>query len=351
MQPSYLFQDILRRLDVSLATYVNDVTSNVITAITPVATNLMILYVILWGWAMMRGAIKEPVMDGMQRVVRIAIIIGIALNVGRYNAFLADWLWHTPEILAGYVAGIGGSGTTVTNTQYLDGLLSQVQLFGNAYWQKANGQAAAIGGIPDFGMLAMAFLVWAVGLLAIGYAFFLLILSKIALSVLLGVGPIFVLMTLFQPTKRMFDLWMGQALTYVFLVMCTAAVIRMIMSFMHGYFLEASNAGVLANPHIDQGLAALAISGIAFLMMLNVPSISAALGGGVAVATMGAVNWTYDRMTGTASSLRPTSIRRTLNRTRADAVITGRVGKAVVTSPVNLYRKITTPRKQRVANQ
>lgn len=350
MQPSYLFQDILRRLDVALATYVNDIASNVITAITPVATTLMILYVILWGFGMMRGAITEPVIDGMQRVLRIAIIVGIALNLGRYNSFLADWLWRTPEILAGYVSGSGGSGSTITNTQYLDGLLSQVQVFGTAYWQKANGHAAATLGVPDFGMLAMAFLVWVVGLLAIGYAFFLLILSKIALAILLGVGPIFVLMTLFQPTKRMFDLWMGQALTYVFLVMCTAAVIRVIMSFMHGYFLEATNAGVLANPHIDQAFAAVAISGIAFLMMLNAPSLSAALGGGVAVATLGAVSWTYDRMTGTATALRPTSVRRSFNKARADVVITGRAGKAVVTSPVNLYRKITTPRKNRIAN-
>jgi type IV secretion system protein VirB6 len=350
MEPSqfHFFEDSLAIVDSTMATSVNDVASNVITAITPVTTNLLILYVIGWGLMTLRGAISEPVLDGMNRVVRIAVIIGIALNVGRYNAFLADMLWQSPEILAGYITS--GSGSTVTNTQYLDKLFSQIYDVGEAYWIKAQAPAGAIA-MPDVGGLFIAGLIWIVGGLVAGYSFVLLLISKIALALILGVGPIFVLATLFQPTKRLFDLWLGQALSYVFLVMFTAGAIRAVLLLIQTFYSSAIASGVLINPFINQALPLIVICGFCFVVMLQIPNKAAFLGGGVAVNTMGAVNWTYDRMTGTASSLRPTSIRRTLNRARADAVITGRVGKAVVTSPVNLYRKITTPRKQRIANQ
>lgn len=342
----HFYQDTLSRLDYSLATYVNDVAAHVIGAITPVATNLLILYVILWGWSTMRGVISEPVTDGVVRIVRLALIVGIALNVGRYNSYLSDMLWSSPEALAGYLAS--GYSNSSTNTQYLDQLFSQIYDLGDAFWQKAHGASSAVG-FPDMGLIVIALLVWMAGALATGFSFFLLAISKIALAVLLGVGPIFILMTMFEPTKRFFDVWIGQALNYVFLVMLTAAAIKLVMTIVQAYLTAASNASVLVDPAVDQALAAIVLSTMGFLVMMQLPSIASALGGGVAIGTLGAVGWAYGKTTGSMVALRPTNIRRSLNKARADIRIAGSATKAVGGSPLAVYRKVTGGRKNRVA--
>jgi len=51
-----------------------------------------------------------------------------------------------------------------------------------------------------------------VGLIAV-YTMFLLALSKIALSVLIAMGPIFMALLFFESTKKFFEAWMRNSAT------------------------------------------------------------------------------------------------------------------------------------------
>jgi type IV secretion system protein VirB6 len=338
----HFYTRMFTELSTALTTYVNDTASNIIGAITPVATTLLTIYVMLWGWAMMRGVIAEPVTDGVGRIVRLALIIGIALSIGNYNGYLSDFLWGSPDALASYIGG--GSGSS--NATFLDTLMSQMYDFGDAYYQKS--QANSTLGIPDLGLLFMAYALWAAGVLATGYGAFLLALAKMGLAVVLGVGPLFVLLTIFEPTKRFFDAWLAQALNFVFLVMLSAATIKLIMVILQHYLTAASGA-VLADPSLDQALPAIVFSIIGALVLVQMPSIASALGGGTAIGTLGAVGWAYGKAKGGASAMRPTNMRRSLNKARSDVRITGNAAKAVAGAPMAVYRKITGGTKNRVA--
>ncbi len=333
--PFHFFEDMLKRLDGSLTSYVYDVATNVITAIAPLATTLLMIYVMLWGWSMLRGVINEPVMDGVARIVRLALISGIALNLGRYNAFLADWLWQTPDAAAAMIAP--GKIDNMTNMQFLDCLLQQMYDLGAAYWHKANALSGVIG-VPDVGLTAVALTVWVAGLVASAYGAFLLVLAKMALAILIGLGPLFVLLTLFEPTKRFFDVWIGQTLNYVFLVMLTAAVIKLILSISQAYLNQVDAAGVMADPSITQAMPAVALSLISLLVLMQLPSIASALGGGVAISTLGAVHWTYGRAKGTLDSVRPTTLKRSVNRVTSDVRIAADTVAALDRIPAKLYR-------------
>jgi type IV secretion system protein VirB6 len=292
----------------------------------------------LWGWSMMRGLISEPVMDGVNRIVRLSIITAAALNLGIYNAYLGDLLWHSPDALASYVAS--GNSSSLSNAQFLDQLMSQMFDLGHAYWHTAMAKNPT-SPIPDMGMLALAFLVWLGGIISTAYGAFLLALSKIALAILLGVGPLFVLMTLFEPTKRFFDAWIGQALNYVFLVMLTAAAVKLMMSIMAKYLAAATDAGVLAEPNANQAFPAIALSIISFLVLTQIPSIASALGGGVAVGTMGAVRWGFSKIPGGVNAARPTSLRRSIARAKDDYAVAKNTVKAIGGMPTAVFRKIS----------
>lgn len=340
----HFYEDTFKRLNGVLNSYVSDVATNVISAITPVATTLLMIYVMLWGWSMMRGMISEPIIDGASRLIRLAVICGLALSIGRYNGYIADMLWETPDALSALVAT--GHSDSMGNVQFLDSLMSKAYDLGDAFWQKANASSSFF---PDIGLLITAILIWAAGLIATAYGAFLLVLSKMALAVLLGIGPIFVLLLIFDGTKRFFDSWIAQALNYVFLVVLAAGAIKLIMSILDAYLNVVNGSGVIADPSISQALPAIAICAIGALVMMQLSSIASALGGGVAISTLGAAAWAYGKTKGGASSMRPTNLKRGVNKARADMRIAKNAAASTVGAPMAMYRKITTPRANRVA--
>lgn len=340
------YQKLFSKLSTGLDTYWNGVASDIAAAITPVATTLVTIYVMLWGWSMMRGVISEPITDGVSRIVRLAVIVSVALNVGYYNGFLADMLWNSPDALSGIVASGYSDGDT--NMQFLDGLMSKFFDMGQAYNDKANADTG-ITGIPDLSLWFTGLAIWVAGVLVTGYAAFLFALSKMALAIVLGVGPIFILLTVFEPTKRFFDSWVGQALNYVFLVMLTAGAVKLIMTIIQTYLSAPGVIAALSDPSINQALPAIVFSIIAMLVMTQLPSVASALGGGAAIGTLGAVAWAYGKTKGGVSAMRPTNLRRSFNNARSDVRIAGGAAKAVAGAPMAVYRKITGGTRNRVA--
>lgn len=340
------YEKLFTKLSTGLLTYWQQVAADIAGAITPVATTLLTIYVMLWGWSMMRGVISEPVTDGAGRIIRLAVVIGIALNVGRYNTYLADMLWNSPDALAGVVAS--GYSDSNTSMQFLDKLMGQFYDMGQAYNDKANADSG-VTGIPDLSLWCTGLAIWVSGILVTGYAAFLLALSKIAIAILLGVGPLFILMTIFEPTKRFFDSWVGQALNYVFLVLLTAAAIKLVMTIIQTYLGAPAVIAALADPSINQALPAIVFGIIGVLVMMQLPSMASALGGGVAIGTLGAVGWAYGKTKGGVTAMRPTNLRRSFNKAKSDVRIAGNAAKVVGGAPMAVYRKVTGSNKNRVA--
>ncbi len=343
MADFHFYTDTFNRVSASLDTYVSDLSSAIVGGFSGAAITLVTIYVMLWGWSMMRGVITEPTTDGVSRIVRLAIIVGLATNVGLYNGYISDFLWSTPDALAGLVAS--GYSDSTTNANFLDTLFGKIYDLGQAYYDKGY---ASPGWLPDYGMIIAAWLVWFVGIVATGYAAFLLVLSKIVLAVALGVGPIFILCLIFEPSKRLFDAWLGQVLNYVFLVMLTAAGIKLLFTIISLYLdavfgAHAATGG--ADPSYSQIFPMIALCAIGGLALVQMPSVASALGGGVAVSSLGAVRWTYAKATGGASgalsAARPTNMRRAMNKARSDVRIAKNAATAVAGAPMAVYRKIT----------
>ncbi len=284
----HFYSTLFTTLDASLQTYVNDIAAGIINAITPVAHTLLLIYVMLWGWSMMRGMIGEPIMDGATRIVRLSIIVGLALNLGRYNSYVADFLWNTPDALSQIIAS--GYSDSNTKVQYLDTLMGQMYTFGNRFYDKALESSSY--GIPDLGYMFFAAAIWLCGVLATGFGAFLLALSKMMLAILLAVGPIFILLTVFEPTKKLFDSWFGQCLTFVFTAVLTSAAIKLIFTILETY-LGKGNAMVDISPNVAIPAIVFAIIGV--LTLRQVPSLASALGGGIGISTLGAVSNLYGK--------------------------------------------------------
>ncbi|PRG71836.1 hypothetical protein C6T69_14415, partial [Burkholderia multivorans] len=196
---AHLYSDVIQFVDATCAAFITDRVQSVASAIAPAAYTLLGVYVMLWGLASMRGLIHEPITEATMRLVKIAFILGVALNLGTYNRYVIDTAWNGPQQLAQAFSGLMGEGGIAAAQ---DQLLAKGFEAGAAMWRK--------GGIldGDFGMYLTAFVAWGITLAVTAYTCFLLALSKIALSLLIGLGPAFIISLLFHPTAEFFNAWL-----------------------------------------------------------------------------------------------------------------------------------------------
>lgn len=100
MAVSQVFQKLFDYSDGVVTKYVTDVAAATAGTIQDVAHTLLIIYVVLWGWSMMRGIIQEPVMDGVWRILKITGIFYLATSSALYSQYVSDLLYNWPTEFA-----------------------------------------------------------------------------------------------------------------------------------------------------------------------------------------------------------------------------------------------------------
>lgn len=301
MASTNLFEAIFDKVDQALDTYITSTAGDIISFITPVFTSLLIIWIAIWGYMMMFGKANEPLQDGVFRILRIGFIMTLGLTVGTYTGLVVDFLAKGPETIASVITGTP-SGTSAAT---LDSLFSKVFDVSEAAYDK--------GGIMNgnFGMYLIAWVVLIVGAgLALVVAF-LILLSKIVTTVLLAVGPLFIIMLLFNSTQRFFESWLGMVLNFGFILVLAAAIGKLMTSLADSYISAmAADGRDLAN--LGDAAMLCVVFALCTLVMKQVPSVASALGGGVALATQGAIGSAMNAM-------RPSTIRRQYMGMKRDA--------------------------------
>ncbi len=133
---------------------------------------------------------------------------------------------------------------------------------------------------------------------------FLIALSNIALAVLLALGPLFVGMLLFEPTRRFFAAWMAQLANYALITLLTVMVAALLLHVVQSYAVQtaARGAAILTVDALNMML----IATLVFLVLRQVMPIASGLAGGAALNSFGLVSRSVDwssRTTGGAAKL------------------------------------------------
>ena len=259
-----------------LANYIATNTAKIAALLAPAVATLATVYIMVWGYLHLMGRIEEPLVTGLKRIIVLVVVLGGALDLWLYNQVIVDTFFNAPGQLA---AGIIGAYDPVA-------IFDQIIFTG--------GDAASLllqkGGIlnGDFSYYIAGFAIYlVVGLTAV-YAMFLLALSKIALSILLALGPLFIALLFFDTTKRFFEAWIAQLANYAFIAILTVLVASLMLALVSA----AANQAVAAGGGIQIALAARVCmaAGLTFLVMRQVMPMSAGLASGLALSTFGVVS-------------------------------------------------------------
>src|SRR6202790_1235752 len=270
-----------------LSTYIGTNTAKIATLITPAIATLATVYVMVWGYLHLTGKIEKPFATGIKRIILLVVILGGALNLWLYNDLIVDTFFNSPGELA---AGVIGAYDSV-------GIIDQIIFSG--------GDAASLliqkGGIfnGDFSYYLAGFCVYfIVGVTAI-YAMFLLALSKIALSILLALGPFFIALLFFETTKRFFESWIAQLANYAFITILTVMVSALMLGIVSSAAQQAAALG--GGITIADAVRVCLAAGLTLLIMRQVMPMAAGLASGLALSSFGLVSAALSWGFGTAA--------------------------------------------------
>src|SRR5690606_38777943 len=105
VEPLSIFQPAYGFIDGRLNAFLNERASSVIAEVSAPLRAALVLYVLLYGFVILRGSISEPIMDFAVRSLKLALIYMLATTVA-YSSYVTDPLFRVlPDTLARAISG------------------------------------------------------------------------------------------------------------------------------------------------------------------------------------------------------------------------------------------------------
>jgi len=252
---------------------------------TSVAGLLLTLYVIFWGVGIWQGTATGGPADHAFRLFRAVLIYAMATKWGDFQTLVYNALNEGPSAignaLLSAVTSANNTGMSVNLTS-VNGVQSALQNM----WDTTNSATEAFlqnAGITNWGPYIFAAVFYVVMAILIGFAIFLIVLSKMFMWLLLALAPLFIILLLFGVTTRFFSGWMSalvqyflvQVLVYAFLAFYVS-LIQQTIDTLNGVANSKSATWATIGPVV-----LLAIIGILLLSQIN--NMAAAIAGGVPI--------------------------------------------------------------------
>ncbi|WP_312162713.1 type IV secretion system protein [Phenylobacterium sp.] len=263
MEPITFFQPAYGFVDDRLGVFLNERASAVIAVVSGPMRAALVLYVLLYGFAILRGAIAEPIMDFAVRSIKLAIIYLLATTTA-YSSWVTDPLFHVlPNVLT---QAISGAGTPDVGSAF-DDFYNRAAYLADKIADRAS--------LINFGPWILSTVVYLLGGFAAVLGFCVVLLAKVALALLVALGPIFIASALFEATRRYFFGWLSQGVNYLVLFALIITLFQLILSLV-GTFWGAIDG---SDPTVG-GLIFIAVCLLAAIFFLQLPSIAAGIAGG-----------------------------------------------------------------------
>ena len=187
-----IFDEFLREFEQPITQFVSNSVQNLALAIDTPLRVAVTLWVVLYGIAILRGAIREPVLDFAWAATRVVVVVALATNAGTFRTYVTALFFESlPREIGNAIAG---SGLDTSSGAPFDQLLSKgIEVATRIYEQSGltNIAPALIAAILMVFTAVSGFLQFAV-----------LLYAKIGLAIVIALGPIFVALMLFEANGR-----------------------------------------------------------------------------------------------------------------------------------------------------
>ena len=165
-------------------------------ALLPALIILLTLYVAFFGFSLITGRSRLGISALTPRMITLGLVLTFATSWMAYQSVVWNLAVGAPNQIASILMGTSGSATQI----FADKIDVVFSVLIDTAGQQAEEGAATTFSPPG--------LLWLGGTLLLLGTVGVLATSKIALAILLGLGPIFVVLALFNSTRGLFVGWL-----------------------------------------------------------------------------------------------------------------------------------------------
>jgi len=285
--------DIYNNFERALSGFYQSAAVGISAYVIPIAWVLLGICMLVWCYLIVEGKVAMPLTEWLLKFVGFMVVLYVMGN--GYLSWVARPLFELPSELTRALSATSGSAPDLlgqVNEKVVD-LVSAMFTAGTKLIKEF-----AFG--PAIALFLMGVLVIVAVYLLLAAALFSVIFSKLGLSMVLAVGPFFVLALVLPQTRNYFYSWLNTALYFVFYHVFTALFIFMFIGIVNSYVgkLNTTLGGVGGGGNVlsmvarllgasGEGLNVAAItipilliSLAMFFMFLQIPAMCASLTGG-----------------------------------------------------------------------
>ncbi len=211
------FESFEQGMDQQLAHYLSNTAASLCAIVAPVVAAGVIIYIILIGYAIIRGDASDSLHSAMWKAVKWSLIAAVALSAGGFNTYVVGGL-------NGIESGLFQATTgAVSGGQLLDQTLSAyIDLFNQLI---LNVNSNGMGVVPNV-LVCLAILILAIAsLVFFGLAVCIYMLAKVAEVLVIALGPAFIVTLIFPPIQRFADAWLSAAMNTVIIKVLASIIL------------------------------------------------------------------------------------------------------------------------------
>ena len=220
--------DIYNNFERALNGFYEGAAAGVSGYLIPIAWVLLGICMLIWCYLVIEGKVAIPITDWLLKFVGFMVVLYIMGN--GYLSWVAKPLFDLPADLTRALSSTSGSAPDLlgqVNEKVVD-LVSAMFAAGTKLIKEL-----AFG--PAIALFLMGVLVILAVYLLLAAALFSVIFSKLGLSMVLAVGPFFVLALVLPQTRNYFFSWLNTAFYFVFYHVFSALFIFMFIGIVHSY--------------------------------------------------------------------------------------------------------------------
>jgi len=225
-------------------------------AMLPALTILLTLYIAFFAISLLTGRSRIGISALTPRMMTLGLVLTFATSWAAWQGVVWNLAIGAPDQLAGVMMGTKGSATQLFADR-LDMIFAAIgqaaDATGASGAQGAAAQGAAAQGAAASsaaGSFTPPNLMWLAALLLLLGTVGVLVTARIALGVLLAIGPVFVVLALFSGTRGLFAGWLrGLVLTSVtplFVVVGGSMMLELMVPVLRGLVTEGQINGYAA---------------------------------------------------------------------------------------------------------
>ena len=216
------FHEINGFLDDELGEFAGNLLGRVVTVAGSAALTLLTLWILVQGYRIATGLSREPMMalvgDALKAVLVIGIATGAAAGTGSTYRILTDGLG---EAVSQMVTGEEGGGAyedidrTLAIMQVALEVIDSIDHGGDVLTEERKSRAMWFAGVGLGGPALIAAA--------------MLLLNKVAIALVVGLGPLFILCLLFRATRQLFSKWLYYGLGTLFSLALLTVMVTLAM--------------------------------------------------------------------------------------------------------------------------